>query len=192
VPAQDLLTRSRAHLKALCVEIESRRVGSEGNRAATAYAAEVLRSHGFSVETPAFDCIDWKTEGASIRVGSEAFEGFSSPYSLGCDVAAPLSCASTLGELESITAGDQLLLLCGELAREPLMPKNFPFYNPAEHREIIRLLEENGPAALIRIWWAWARPMPRFSTTIAAQGASMRSLMPTEPHCSPLWCCVLH
>jgi aminopeptidase YwaD len=40
-------------------------------------------------------------------------------------------------------------MLHGEIAREQLMPKNFPFYNPDKHRQIIHLLETNHPAAVI-------------------------------------------
>jgi len=149
MPQEELITRSAAHLRALCVEIDSRRVGSEGNRAATRYAANVLRSCGFSVETPTFDCLDWGSDGASVTAGNESFEAFPSPYSLGCRAEARLVCAGTLGELESAEAGGQILLLRGELAREPLMPKNFPFYNPDEHKHIIQRLENLRPAAIL-------------------------------------------
>ncbi len=145
----DLIGQSNAHLRALCVEITSRRVGSEGNRAATRYATGILRSHGFRVETPSFDCIDWQTDGASVTAGLEAFEVCPSSYSLGCQVEAPLACASTLGELESASAAGRILLLRGELAREPLMPKNFPFYNPDEHKHLIERLENLQPAAVL-------------------------------------------
>jgi aminopeptidase YwaD len=149
VPQADLIARSGAHLRSLCVEISSRRVGSEGNRAATRYAAGVLRSFGFLVETPAFDCIDWKADGASIITEGESFEAFPSPYSLGCQVEAPLACAATLAELESAAAGGKILLLRGELARGPLMPKDFPFYNPDEHKHLIERLESLRPAAIL-------------------------------------------
>ena len=52
-------------------------------------------------------------------------------------------------ELESADVRDKILLLRGEIAREQLMPKNFPFYNPDEHQRIIHLLETGGPAAVI-------------------------------------------
>jgi aminopeptidase YwaD len=149
IPQDDLISRSAAHLRALCVDIRSRRVGSEGNQAARRYAAGILRSFGFQVETPAFDCIDWRSDEASVTAGSGSFEAYPSPYSLGCRVKAPLACAATLDELESAAAGDRILLLHGELVREPLMPKNFPFYNPEEHKHLIHRLESLRPAALL-------------------------------------------
>jgi aminopeptidase YwaD len=149
MPGDDVIDQSHAHLRALCVEITSRRVGSEGNQAATRYAAAILESRGFRVETPGFGCIDWQADGARVTAEDESFEGFPSPYSLGCQVEAPLACASTLGELESATATGRILLLRGELAREPLMPKTFPFYNPDEHKHLIERLENLQPAALL-------------------------------------------
>jgi aminopeptidase YwaD len=101
------------------------------------------------MDTPAFDCIDWKADDARITAEGESFEAFPSPYSLGCQVEAPLACAATLAELESAAAGGKILLLRGELAREPLMPKNFPFYNPDEHKYLIGRLESLQPAAIL-------------------------------------------
>jgi aminopeptidase YwaD len=44
---------------------------------------------------------------------------------------------------------DAYLLLYGDIAKEQLMPKNFVFYNPEEHQNIIALLEQKRPAAII-------------------------------------------
>ena len=144
----DLLGRASTHLRALCVEISNRRVGSEGNRAATHYAAGELRQSGWEVDTPAFDCIDWTETGAEIAVDGERFEAYPSPYSVGCAVEAPLVTAGSLPELEALRPAGRVLLLHGELAREPLMPRNFPFYNPDEHRRIYEALEARTPAAI--------------------------------------------
>ena len=147
--SENLLSRSSEHLRALCVEIPNRRVGSDGNRAATHYAAGQLRAFGFDVDTPDFECIDWSEFGAEIAADGERFEAYPSPYSLGCEVEAPLATARSFAELEALRPTGQLLLLHGELAREPLMPKNFPFYNPDEHRRIIEALEARPPAAIV-------------------------------------------
>jgi len=145
----DLLKRASEHLRALCVEIPNRRVGSEGNRAATHYAAGQLRQSGWDVDTPPFECLDWSESGAEIAAEGERFEAYPSPYSLGCQVEAPLAVAGSFPELEALQPRGRVLLLHGELAREPLMPKNFPFYNPDEHRRIIEALEIRAPAAIV-------------------------------------------
>jgi aminopeptidase YwaD len=137
------------YLQKLCLEMGNRRVGSAGNRAATTFFAETVASCGFERECPEFDCIDWAHDGAHIRVEGESFEAFPSPYSLGCHVQAPLAIASTVGELETLDAEGRVLLLRGELTKEQLMPKNFPFYNPDSHKRIVQLLESKQPRAII-------------------------------------------
>jgi aminopeptidase YwaD len=144
-----LSERADGHLQRLCLEIPNRRVGSAGNRAATAFFAETVASFGFETECPPFDCIDWAHDGAQMRVGGESFEAFPSPYSLGCQVQAPLAVASTVGELEALDAENRILLLRCELAKEQLMPKSFPFYNPDSHKRIVHLLEAKQPRAII-------------------------------------------
>lgn len=141
--------KAEAYLRELCLEIPSRRVGSEGNRAATDFFASVVASFGFETEYPEFDCIDWIQEGAELTVDGVPFEAFVSPYSLGCCVRAPLAVVSTVEELETAEVSDKIVLLHGDIAKEQLMPKNFPFYNPDHHKQIIQLLETKKPQAII-------------------------------------------
>jgi aminopeptidase YwaD len=54
-----------------------------------------------------------------------------------------------MAELESIQTEDKILLLHGDIAKEQLMPKNFTFYNPDQHKHIVRLLELKRPLAII-------------------------------------------
>jgi len=147
----DPLTRkAREHLDYLCTTIDNRRVGSDGNRAATAYAAEQLAASGFDVEATAFDCLDWRTSGVTLSAGDTDFTAYSSPYATGCEVRAPLRVISTADELHA--ANDlrgAVVLLRGEIARDQIMPKNFPFWNPDEHRQIVERLKRVQPAALV-------------------------------------------
>lgn len=137
------------YLRKLSLEISNRCVGRTGNREATDFFASTAASFGFNIKTPAFDCIDWSNDGAHLFVGSRTFEALVSPYSLGCTLSAPLVAVSTFEELEHTQAANKILLVRGELAKEQLMPKDFPFYNPDEHQRIIRLLETKNPGAII-------------------------------------------
>ncbi len=141
--------KAPAYLRRLCVEISNRRTGSPGNREATTFFAGIARSHGFAIAAPVFDCVDWEQAGVDLKVGDNAFAAFASPYSAGCRVEAALAQSSTVEELEAAEAAGKILLLTGDLTREQLMPKNFPFYNPEEHQRIIRALEGQAPAAII-------------------------------------------
>ncbi|NIP26308.1 MAG: M28 family peptidase, partial [Phycisphaerae bacterium] len=43
----------------------------------------------------------------------------------------------------------KILLMKGDITREQLMPKNFPFYNPDHHKEIYQLLQAKSPLAIV-------------------------------------------
>jgi aminopeptidase YwaD len=145
----ELEVNARSYLEKLCLEITNRCVGSAGNRLATDFFAEKMIAFGFSTECPQFNCIDWNHGDLQLTVAGEQLEAFVSPYSSGCQVRAPLIVASSVTDLESIQAEGKLLLLQGDIAKEQLMPKNFTFYNPDQHKHIVRLLELKRPLAII-------------------------------------------
>ena len=136
-------------LQSLCLELPERRVGSSGNRAATDFFAQTVASFDFETQCPEFECIDWTQDGALLAVDGEPFEVYPSPYTLACRVRAPLAVVSTIEELEAVDALDKILLMRGDLAKEQLMPKNFDFYNPDHHKQIVRLLETKAPQAIV-------------------------------------------
>lgn len=138
-----------SYLNKLCCEIPERPVGSSGNREATEFFSREISSFGWAVETQRFDAIDWTENGVRVTDGDESFTAFASPYSLGCRVEAELTAVSTLRELEEKDTRGRILLLHGEIAKEQLMPKNFVFYNPDEHKRIVSLLENSGAEAII-------------------------------------------
>ena len=144
-----LASRVESYVDELCVKTPGRQVGSPGNRRATEFFRHQVASFGFQTECPEFECIDWEHGDVTLQVGGARFEAFVSPYSLPCDVIAPLVCASTIEELEDAHITGNIAVLRSELAREQLMPKNFPFYNPDDHQKIIGLLEQGEPAAII-------------------------------------------
>ncbi len=144
-----LKAKAESYLKYLCLDLPTRRVGSQGNRDANEFLAETFASFGFRIERQPFDCIDWTHGSAALCLNGEQFQVQVGPFSPGCHVRAPLAVASCLQELEASDVRDKILLLRGGLAREQLMPKNFPFYNPNEHKHIINLLEMKQPCAVL-------------------------------------------
>jgi aminopeptidase YwaD len=144
-----LAARTSEHLQHLCVDIPGRSVGSQGNRDATAYVSAALRSLGWEVETPAFQCMDWSESGADLSVGATPFEVLPSPYTLPVLASAPLAVLNKVEELEAADLAGKIALLRGDLAREQLAPKNFPWWNPEEHQRIIAALERGQPAAIL-------------------------------------------
>ena len=147
---QSLFTDAiQAHMQRLSVQIPHRHVGSAGNRAATDYFECIINQFGFDVATREFDCIDWVHEEATLAIDGKSFTMHPSPYSLSAELNAPLVAAATVEELKGIEVNGRILILHGDLTKEQLMPKAFPFYNPKHHQQIISLLEEKQPAAII-------------------------------------------
>jgi aminopeptidase YwaD len=146
---EKLYQKSQLYLRKLCEEILERPVGSEGNRQATRYYKDEISALGWETEQQEFNAVDWEDGGATLQAGNSSFEVFVSPYSLECDLSAPLVCAANIEELAQIEVKGQVLLLHNEIAREQLMPKNFVFYNPETHQQIIALLESGQPAAIL-------------------------------------------
>lgn len=144
-----LTEKVESHLQVLCSEIGERRVGSERNRKATAYAEKVMKESGWRTVTTQLPVIDWKTEGATLTCNGESFEVLSSHYSLGCSVVGELVAINTVALLEQADVKDKIVLLYGEIAMQQIAPKNFPFWNPEEHQHLIALLEQGKPAALV-------------------------------------------
>lgn len=151
MPIDALLPHCAAYLHTLCVDIPGRNVGGEGNRRATRFFQDTVSAFGWQTESTELDVMDWSNSGASLQVGDRPFPARPSPYSLGCSAQAPLVLASSLAELQALDAAGKILALHGDLAKEQLMPKNFVFYNPDEHQQIIALLEQKQPAAIVSI-----------------------------------------
>ena len=136
-------------MKQLCSEISKRCVGSEGDKEATRFFAEQLESFGFEVEMPKFPCFDWHDLDSRLSVKGQSFEVFTCPYSTGGELKGELCTISNLEQLKKADATGKIALLKGEIAREQLMPKNSPVYNPVDHQEIISLLESKGLIGII-------------------------------------------
>jgi aminopeptidase YwaD len=144
-----LIDLARAYLATLCTQIPQRCVGSEGNRAATAFFCERMQTLGFRVEEQEFECFDWTDRGSVLRTADTVFDVHTGPYTRDIRLEAPLCSAASVDELKTLEADGKILLLYGGITSEQLMPKNFPFYNPDHHQKIIHLLERSGAKAIV-------------------------------------------
>ncbi|MDD3656838.1 MAG: M28 family peptidase [Atribacterota bacterium] len=137
------------YLYRICNVKPNRHTGSQGNRDATAYCADILQKLGYTVDTKPFHTLDYKFKSVTLTLGNKRFQVYQSPYSLSCHIKSELVNVSTVTDLENIDCNNKILLMKGEICSKQLMPKNFVFYNPDEHKKIINLLEEKNPAAII-------------------------------------------
>jgi aminopeptidase YwaD len=145
----ELVAKAERYLNSLCVDISTRRVGSQGNQQAVAFFAETTAAFGFATESIPFDCIDLEYGDVELSAGGQSYAAFVSPYSLGWSGKAPLVEASMLEALEALDASGKILLLRGDITKEQLMPKNFTFFNPDHHKQIYQLIEKANPLAII-------------------------------------------
>lgn len=146
---QHLEALAKDYLTKLCIHIQDRSVGSQGNRDATDFFEKELQALGWKTDKTEMDVMDWEGGEALLQCEGKSFKAFSSPYSLGCSVKAELVSISNFEELGNTDTNEKIVLLHGEIAKEQLMPKNFIFYNPETHQKIISLLEKKNIAAII-------------------------------------------
>ncbi|MDP4116069.1 MAG: M28 family peptidase [Bacteroidota bacterium] len=149
MPSFVLTGKADTYLEKLCKNNSGRPVGSRANNAALEYISEKLESVGCKIEKQLFDCITWQSSGVELSIDGLTINAFASPFSLSCDVNASLVIVTSINELEQIDIKDKIVLLCGDIAKEQFIPKNFPFYNPADQKCIIELLETKNPLALV-------------------------------------------
>lgn len=146
---ENLTEQGREHLQVLCSKITERRVGGSGNRKATDYVKKQFQQAGWKTEETLLSVMDWKTEGATLTCEGQSFEIYSSPYSLGCSESGELVAVECFEQLKTTDLSGKIVLLHGTIASEQIMPKYFVFYNPDEHRQIVSLLENGRPKAVI-------------------------------------------
>lgn len=125
-----------------------RPIGSSANHAAADFIREEFRAAGLEVEEQPYPCTAWEVDEVNLQLGAEQLEAEANAFSLPCDVTAPLVCAGTIAELESISMHGALLLLYGDLTRAPLSPKSW-FLKDERDDRVIQMLERLQPAAVI-------------------------------------------
>jgi aminopeptidase YwaD len=151
----------KAHFEAIC-KIGERPVGSEGGKRAEAYVESILRGANFETARAEYRCTDWRPLSCALvrrrgpaATGGQPLRATANPYSPSVRAAGRAVRVSSLGELESRTAGREVagtvLVLGPELCGFPITPKAFDFYNPEEHRRLVASLEEGRPAAVVAV-----------------------------------------
>ena len=128
---------------------KERPVGTKENNLVSEFLGEHLKGLGYEVKSIPFECKVWEKGFSKIEVSGNSFEIAPSPYSVGVNTSAQLVFVSTMEELKEVEAKDKVLIVSGELTKEALQPKDFPFYYPDEHKALIALFEEKAPMAII-------------------------------------------
>jgi aminopeptidase YwaD len=132
----------------LCRE---RPTGTAANAAINDYLEAQLVCMGYTVESLSFDCFVWQKGPSYLDTGSQRFAIRSCPFSEGFLGSGNLALAETLSDLECADYMNSVLILAGKLTEAPLMPKEYPFYYPSEHKYIVDLLESKSPKAIVAL-----------------------------------------
>jgi aminopeptidase YwaD len=136
----------------LCVE---RPLGSPGNARLLSLLKGEMPSPDFALISRRFSCASWIGGRSCLRQDGRELEVFPSPFSQGFSGSVRVRLASSMAELEAAASEAAvpgcLLVLDGELAREPLMPRDFPVYFPEEHRAFYRALERARPSCALAL-----------------------------------------
>lgn len=176
------------HLEHLCAEIGPRPVGSAANHAAADHIEAVFRAAGLEVERQDFPCPDWIEEDTLLQMDGQRLEAAANAFSPPCDVAAPAVAVGTLTELEAADLAGQIGVLYGDLTKGTGLSCRHAFYFPERDGQIMDLLEEKAPAAVVtvhskigsleRLLRDWEFPIA--SVTVPAE-VGLALLRPSQP-----------
>ena len=128
-----------------------RAVGTAGNQKVTALVKEQLEQNGYEVTNLPFQCMVWEDGESWIEWDSRKQSVSVSPYSKAFDGEGTAQAVSSVEALADLSCEESIVFLTGELSAESLQPKDYPFYYPDEHKQIIDLLEAKKPLAVIAV-----------------------------------------
>lgn len=143
-----LATKIREDVERLCVHPD-RNPGTRGNRAATEYLAERMRSIGLETEVLPFEVPEWRFGRARIAAQDLVIDAHPGPYSPAVEGEGPLVVIRTPEEIDATDTPGAVLLLCDEIARTQLTPRGYPFYSDPDHAAILEALESANPSAVL-------------------------------------------
>ncbi len=142
-------TKTFEYVTQLAVEIGARPIGSPANHAAAGMIASNFQRLGMMPEMLRFDAPVWRDLSSRVIIDGETYSIRANTFSPPCEKTAQLLSAGTLEELTSRTITDKIVLLYGELAKEPLWAKTSPIgLTPAQER-LFDALERGKPAVIL-------------------------------------------
>ncbi len=130
---------------------QERPVGTDSNNKIIDMLELQFQKMGYVVQSIPFDCNVWQQGASSIKLGDNEYCIEPSPFSEPFMGSGRLCEAQTLKSLQEIDCQGAILILSGELTQTPISSKNYPFYYPDEHKNIITLLEQKQPRGIIAV-----------------------------------------
>lgn len=128
-----------------------RPMGTIRNREIADFIGAYLEGLGYEISRIPFNCKVWEEKESFFMIDGIKISLQVNPYSESYKGTGKAVVVRTQEELESAECEDRILFLTEELAKEPLQPKDYPFYYPEEHKAIIDCLEAKKPCAIIAV-----------------------------------------
>jgi len=128
---------------------KERPVGTKANDEMIDYLEHQFVDMGYAVRSLPFDCLVWDSGNSTLEINGQVYELSASPFSKPYTGTAQYVVVGSLDELKQTDCRGKIIILYGELTKTPLQPKDYPFYYPDKHKEIIITLEESGALAVI-------------------------------------------
>ncbi|MGE5380778.1 MAG: M28 family peptidase [Methylocystaceae bacterium] len=138
-------------LQRLAIEIGPRPAGSSASHQAAEFVAGELQQAGYKVTWQKYPCPDWQLQSGELIIAGEKVEITVNRFCPSCEVTAPLALVSSLEELRDCELTNKIVILNEALTQGGFFPKNFDFIRDETQDEIIRILEEERPSAIIAI-----------------------------------------
>ncbi|MGD9782556.1 MAG: M28 family metallopeptidase [Kiritimatiellia bacterium] len=127
----------------------ARPIGSGENRRAAGFIRAEAERMGYEVRSLPFLCPYWEPGPSAAERGGTKVDVFAGPFSPGFDATREVVVATTPETLKAADGAGKILFLRGEIAKEPLAPRDFPFYFPDEHKAIYEALDAMEPAGIL-------------------------------------------
>lgn len=139
------------HVRILAEEIGSRPLGSRANLRAAETIRGWMEAVGLDVELQEFDCPVWDHVDTRLTRVGEVLPAAANDFSPPVEVTGPILPVGTVRELEAAHLSGRIGILYGELMPGSGLGSRKAFYYPENVRQIVTLLEEKRPAALITV-----------------------------------------
>ena len=128
-----------------------RPVGTVQNQEITDYIGSYLEGLGYETSKVPFSCKVWEPKESFLVIEGNKLTLQASPFSRSYAGTGRAIVVRNREELERVKCEDRILFLTEDLAKEPLQPKDYPFYYPDEHKAVIDCLEAKKPSAIIAV-----------------------------------------
>lgn len=129
--------------------VKERPVGTENNEEIVSLLKKNFLEAGYKVTLLPFNCLVWKKGSSILKTGNSELEIEASPYSKSFNGTGEAIVIESLEALQTEDLKDKIIILCGEAAKNPIQPKDYPFYYPDEDKAVILRLESQKPKAII-------------------------------------------